>query len=213
MPVTVRDNGFSNRVKMLVAMQPASITVGIHGEEGAETEGDTTVATIANAHEFGLGVPRRSFLRSWAEENAGRNAGILSRALERCARGDATYPQTLHSIGSVFVADCRLRIARGQIGPALSPETVDRKGSSTPLLDTGQLSAAIRYKFEAKADLGATAQKGKGGEQDAKRTASNRKRAEKNRARAAKAKAAKGAAAPPAPAKVRTVRQPRKAKP
>lgn len=146
--MTVKDNGYSARVAFLLAMEPVQMRVGVHGEEGgASHEGGVTVGEIAQAHEYGLGVPRRSFIGSWAAENRGRNLGIIRRSLERVARGETSYPEALHGIGVVFVADCRLRIARGKIAPALSPERIAQKGSTTPLLDTGQLSSSIRYTF------------------------------------------------------------------
>jgi hypothetical protein len=105
-----------------------------------------TVGDLATIHEYGLGVPERSFVRAWADSNQQANEAALKAAAERVVRGSAPSAQVaLDQVGLVFVGSIQARMAGG-IPPGNSPATIARKGSSTPLIDTGQLRASIRHK-------------------------------------------------------------------
>lgn len=134
------------RVK--AAASPRVLTVGVHGEEGgaATQDGKTTVGDVATANEFGLGVPERSFIRAWADENADRHQADLRKIGEAIVKG--TIPSAdvgLEQLGLRFVGEVQARIASG-IPPENAPATVARKGSSTPLINFGQLRSSIRHK-------------------------------------------------------------------
>lgn len=148
--VTTRDLGFHARMVQIRDLARVKMSVGVHADEGGAKhqggEGET-IAEIADAHEFGLGVPRRSFVRSWVDANKERNNRLIYRSLLRVVQGQARYAEALHGLGSVFVADMRLRIARREIVPPLAQATIDRKLATTPLLETGQLSSSIRYSY------------------------------------------------------------------
>lgn len=142
--MTVRDN--RKRTVSIGVDSRHTITVGVHSAEGGAGHGRTTVGEIAMIHEFGLGVPQRSFVRSWVDGNKGRNKAILERAVKSTlGKGTRTPYQAAHWAGSVMASDCAGRIRAGAITPPLSPVTIKRKRSSTPLLDTGALSAGIKY--------------------------------------------------------------------
>lgn len=145
-----RDRGYRAllaRVKR--ASRSRAITVGVHsGEGGAPAAGGGTVADVASIHEFGLGnVPERSFVRSWADAKKSDNQKLLREAAERIVRG-ATVDEALEQVGLVMAASMQKRIQSGEIGPPLEPATIARKGSSTPLIDTGQLVSSITHKVE-----------------------------------------------------------------
>lgn len=141
----------------------AKITVGIHGEEGGEMHGsdtfaedgaierssELTVADIGTIHEFGLGVPERSFIRAWFDEASDENRALLQSRLKLVIAGKLTPEQALERCALKFEAGVRRRI-RARIPPPLAQSTIDRKGSSTPLIDTGQLVSSIRAKAEVK---------------------------------------------------------------
>lgn len=61
------DRGFKSAMRNLKLMS-AGLTVGIHDEDGDKAKitpkGETTstVMDVATAHEYGIGVPERSFL-------------------------------------------------------------------------------------------------------------------------------------------------------
>ena len=143
--VTDRDRGYAALMKRLKA-EKLSLTVGVHEAEGSEPHGDEmTVADLATIHEFGLGhVPERSFLRAWADEQAEEIKKDLGGIGKAVAEGKLTAEQGLERFGSLAVGQIQQRIVAG-IDPPLAEETVKRKGSSTPLVDTGQLKSSITY--------------------------------------------------------------------
>ena len=146
MPVKVKDNGAKKLVKM--SGRRASVKVGVlGGKDEAQHQGtDETVVEIATKHEFGIGVPQRSFIAGWVDD-AGSE---VKEGLERFA-GRVERPEDLHQamerFGLWVVGQMQLRISRG-IAPPNSPVTIERKGSSTPLINTGQLRSSITHEVE-----------------------------------------------------------------
>lgn len=130
-----------------------SLTVGIHGAEGAAAHGETkgeplTVAQVGAFHEFGTSrVPQRSFVRGWFDESQAEIAELLRSQLALAAAGKLTVEQALERVALKCEASMKKRI-RNRIPPPLAPETIARKGSSVPLIDTGQLRNSIRAKAE-----------------------------------------------------------------
>jgi hypothetical protein len=109
-----------------------------------------TIGEIAHKHEFGVGVPERSFLRATFEANKREYQGLLARGLmdELIAsiRARRAYdPQSASAMKRLALrmeGDVKQRIARG-VPPPNAPSTIRRKGSSTPLIDSGMLRQSI----------------------------------------------------------------------
>ncbi len=131
----------------------AKITVGIHGAEGAAAHGEAegqplTVAQVGAFHEFGTSrVPQRSFIRGWFDESQAEIADLRRSQLVLSAAGKLTVEQALERVALKCEASVKRRI-RNRIPPPLAPETIARKGSSVPLISTGQLRNSIRAKAE-----------------------------------------------------------------
>lgn len=145
-----KDRGFRALMRRVRgAARGRAVTVGVHsGEGGAPASGGGTVADVATIHEFGLGnVPERSFVRAWADDKRSDNERLLAKLAESIVRGQNTVDEALEKAGLVMAASMQQRI-RGGIPPSLSPATIARKGSSTPLIDTGQLVSSITHKVE-----------------------------------------------------------------
>jgi hypothetical protein len=128
---------------------PKTVTVGVHEAEGSAAHGDDEVTTldVAAFAEFGTTTqPPRSFIRGWADENEATNRERLRKIGEAIVKGK--LPSTtvgLDRFGVLAVADIQKRIVAG-IEPENAPSTIERKGSSTPLIDKGQLKTAIAHK-------------------------------------------------------------------
>lgn len=124
------------------------VRVGVLEAEGAKQHGadDLTVADVARWAEFGIGQPQRSWLRGTV---AARRAQIEERMrIESRAvlEGKRTQEQALSRLGVFIVGLIQERIAAG-IDPPNAQATIDRKGSSTPLIDTGQLRSSITSQY------------------------------------------------------------------
>lgn len=121
------------------------VKVGLLAKAAEPHEGtDLTVADVGTIHEFGLGVPQRSFIRGWYDESQEENKRIVSVLQKQVLRGEVTQEVALNRFGLKCVGDIQRRIVAG-IEPALAQSTIDKKGSSTPLVDTGQLRASISH--------------------------------------------------------------------
>lgn len=142
--VTSVDKGYNALIGRLEkAARERTLTVGIHEEAGAASSGDTTVADIASINEFGLGVPARSFIGAWAEEREAQHKDDLGKLAQAVVKGSvADIGQGLEQLGEKYVGEVQSRIAGG-ISPPNAPATVARKGSSTPLIDTGVLRSSV----------------------------------------------------------------------
>jgi hypothetical protein len=145
--MTYRDTGWKRfRAMVEKARGQHTITLGIHGDAGGHDSG-MSVVEIAMLHEFGSGhIPQRSFVRAWVEDNREK----IDRAFAAMGKQLTKRPaeQLLEQLGSLFKASMQARISAG-IAPELAKSTSDRKGSTTPLIDTGVLKASINYKVEA----------------------------------------------------------------
>lgn len=122
-----------------------TLTTGVHGEEGGagHTEG-LTVSDIAEANEFGLGVPERSWLRAWFDENEPKLHKAIKAELD--AALDTGKPKrAFKSLAVTIQASIQQRISNG-IDPENAESTIRQKGSSTPLIDEGIFRSAILTK-------------------------------------------------------------------
>lgn len=160
--VKVIDRGLSRIIRQTNKAGRLKIKVGIQGSEAEAVEHDgegITNAQLGAIHEFGTkgislgrsggtsgGIPSRSFIRSTFDRESRQWQGLMVRAAKEIygpTRPDIR--KVLGLMGERAVADIRQTINKG-IPPELMPETIERKGSSKPLIDTGQLKASITYK-------------------------------------------------------------------
>lgn len=150
MAARIRDNrGKLDALKKRVADARLKLTVGLHSEEAGQGAGDLTLGDVGAFHEFGLGNPQRSFVGSWADAQAARSHDDMRKLGVALVKGRVPNARTgLHAIGLVYRGEMQERISAG-IDPPLADSTVARKGSSTPLIDTGQLRAGLRHKVVA----------------------------------------------------------------
>lgn len=107
-----------------------------------------TQVDVATWMEFGAGdVEERSFLRDTINI---KHAEITSRAnkeIGKVAAGKQTAAVAYDRIGADVVGMVQKRIADG-IAPGNDPATIAKKGSSTPLIDSGQLRSAITHEVK-----------------------------------------------------------------
>lgn len=100
---------------------------------------------IAGYHEFGFGVPRRSFIADWYDQNEQQAHKMLRRIAGVHVQGKETLDRSLKRFAAWGVGEIQARIAAG-IAPPLAPSTLRQKGANktTPLINTGQLRSSIR---------------------------------------------------------------------
>jgi len=145
--VKVNDAKWRKIIKQVAEMKRATVRVGIMGDAGDEN--GVSLAEIAAYHEFGTAtIPERSFLRSTfyghAAEGLAKMCAKLSKAI---IEGKMDEPRALGLLGLWAVSEVRKTIRAG-IEPELAPATIAAKGSSLPLVDTGQLINSITWVVE-----------------------------------------------------------------
>lgn len=120
-----------------------SVKVGIPA--GSGDHDGTPLVVIGAVHEFGSGhIPERSFLRVPLRANQDLWSQILRNGLPAVLRNEITSLQLMDQLGSRAAAASQEAISRG-INPPNAPSTIQRKGSSTPLVDTGRLLQSITW--------------------------------------------------------------------
>lgn len=160
--VKVIDHGWEDIKARMDALRGvgAVVSVGVQGAEAAANHQHThlTVAQIATIHEFGkeihqpkmrrtIVIPERSFLRKTVDlyrEAIARRQVLLTQGY---VLGKLELKSSLELLGQYVVGLVKQRIANG-IAPPNRPYTIAKKGSSKPLIDTGQLRNSITYKVE-----------------------------------------------------------------
>lgn len=128
-----------------------TITLGVHSDSAEHTHGTgegTTIGDIATWMEFGTQtVPQRSWCRGWFDERQDFIRATLQTQVQQVMTGKRPIEQAAERIALAFEGDCKARIVR-HIPPPLAPATVKAKGSSTPLIDTGQLIQSVRGRVQ-----------------------------------------------------------------
>ena len=141
-----KDNGANAMIANVLRAHLKSTELRVEildkGDDKAEGSDDLTVADVAMFNEFGLGVPERSFIRAWYDEQLEENKAKFRKLQAAVLRDELTQEQAFKQLGLVFVGDIQRRISNG-IPPANAESTIARKGSSTPLINTGQLRSAV----------------------------------------------------------------------
>jgi hypothetical protein len=131
----------------------ARLSVGIHEAEGSQPDesGEATVLDVAAFNEFGgpdENPPRRSFIADWADENADQNKELLRRSAQAVVKGQLpSMAVALERLGLRFVGDVQQRIRAG-IEPENAESTIERKGSSTPLINQGTLWGSVTHQVQ-----------------------------------------------------------------
>jgi hypothetical protein len=127
-----------------------TVRVGVMGSKASEAKSvrggggsETTVIDVATKHEFGIGVPRRSFIADWADESEAEARRRLRKAADRI-EDQGGLELELNKFGIWAVGQIQARISR-RIPPPLSETRIAQKGSDVPLIDTGQLRSSVTY--------------------------------------------------------------------
>jgi len=136
-------------LKNLEKAKRGYVAVGLPSEEvGGTVYGDgQTVAQVGAQHEYGAGVPRRSFLRTPFDiKKDDLDRGIAKQFEDVFKRGKKAE-QALGLIGTVAVNIVKGAFLTRGYGewPDITEDTKDAKGSSQVLIDTGTLRNSITY--------------------------------------------------------------------
>lgn len=135
-------------IKKAMMEKPTYVDVGLL-ENADPRDSEMDNVAIGTVHEFGsskANIPERSFIRSTVDEKERTYKKLLSKVAGDVIdhKSDGPLKPGLNAVGSKVKSDIRSKI-RGQIPPPNAPSTISKKGSSTPLIDSGQLVQALDH--------------------------------------------------------------------
>ena len=142
---------FDELKRRLVGADKA-VNVGV--PEGPKETDGTPVAMIAAVHEYGSpaqGIPERPFLRVAIQKNRLKYVRLNRINLVKMLRGQMDVEQALGQLGEIAKGDVVTEIRNGNFAP-LKDATIRRKGSSRPLIDTGQMVQSMHWQLGSKND-------------------------------------------------------------
>ena len=109
---------------------------------------------LAAIHEYGApkaGIPERSFIRRTFNEKQKQLKSVVGKLATDVVEREKSVESALDQLGAWGAAQVKNTITRGKgVPPPNAPETVAKKGSSRPLVDTGRLVDAIQWEVEKK---------------------------------------------------------------
>jgi hypothetical protein len=135
--------------KNLEQLSKKHVAVGLPKEKvGGQIYGDgETVFTVGASHEYGVGVPRRSFLRAPFSKNQDAINKTTENQFRAIAEQGVKVEKALNIIGVKARNISAKAFVTGGYGEwkPLSAATIEKKGSSQPLIDTGTLRNSITW--------------------------------------------------------------------
>lgn len=158
-----KDN-VSDIIKTVEKISSTGLNIGVLSKVGGD------LLTIANVHEFGITIkvtpemrnylhatglhlkadtitiPERSFVRSTFDENQNEIVDQVEMWLESLLAGGTTIDEFYNYLGNYCVGLIKEKIINLQ-APPNHPYTKQQKGSSNPLIDSGNLSDSIAYEI------------------------------------------------------------------
>jgi hypothetical protein len=158
MALVVKDTdlGYAKLIRQLKSLGGEGIygKAGVIGEKAAtehEAKGANdeplTNAELALIHEFGApaaAIPERSFIRESFDRSHPKYDENMRKLVGAIFDGKITLERAMGLLSKQVAQDIQAYIREGSgVPPPNAPATIAAKGSSRPLVDTGQLVGAI----------------------------------------------------------------------
>ena len=137
--------------KNLQQFKDSVVKAGILAKDGSQNHSEgITVFQIGMIHEFGVpekNIPRRSFIRVPIENNIKEITKLIENNHKLVSENAMSAKVALDRIG-IKAQNTIKESFRNNDWKPLKRATIKRKGSSRPLIDTGQLIGSISYIVE-----------------------------------------------------------------
>jgi len=145
------DHGYDALKKTVLEWGNPVVAVGILGAAATQTEkGGASLLEVGTWNEFGTEtIPARSFIRATLDQEETAAKDLIVKLTQAVIKGKMTKAQALQLLGVWAQGRVQARIA-SSIPPPNAPSTIRQKGSSTTLINTGQLRSAISYEVRDK---------------------------------------------------------------
>lgn len=113
--------------------------------KASSAESSMTIAQIAVIHEFGApaaGIPARPVMQETNRRSRDKLNALRIKLVREIYRGQITPEQALKQMGVFWEGEIKSTFRRGTFNP-LKAATIKAKGSSQPLIDSGQLRNSV----------------------------------------------------------------------
>ncbi len=141
--------GLERLRKRLADLGDVRLRVGVLSNDQHDPKSPIGLAELAAIHEFGspaANIPERSFIRRTFRERDLELREVVRKVTKGVVKGKLGARRGLDLIGAWLSAEVKKTVTAGpHIPPPLQPETVARKGSDRPLVDTGRLVDAVTW--------------------------------------------------------------------
>lgn len=151
MNIRVQEDNFPQLQQLIEDLTKYRLEIGIFGEDDGSGE---SYVMIANVHEFGviiskatgnIVIPERSFMRSTFDEKERDWAKFMESRLKKVLNFQMTVEQMYDQVGAKAVSDIQKKI-RDLRDPPNAESTIEKKGSSNPLIDSGDMRRRVTWK-------------------------------------------------------------------
>lgn len=143
--IVVKDLGFDSVVKKLKGLRGTTVVVGLMGGAAHVYDDGTTVVSVAAFNEFGTStIPARPFIRSTMDEQRQNIGDLVQKLAGRIADGKIDRDRAARFLGEFAKSKIQKKIVDLR-EPPNAQSTIDSKGSSNPLIDTGAMRQAVTY--------------------------------------------------------------------
>ena len=131
-------------VKTLPQIEKKEVAIGVQADAVDEETGEY-IAVRALYNELGtVHIDARPFISSTSDERRNDWWAKFEQGLNKALYGTSHADAPFELSGLLAQRDITNKI-RDIKTPSLAQSTIDRKGSSNPLIDTGQMRQSIRY--------------------------------------------------------------------
>lgn len=142
-----RNGGVAGLIQRMRDFGKPKVYIGVPAVKNRVHEGGINMATLLAVHCFGVptkGIPQRDPLRPPLINNSDKYVSLMAQGIQN-AIANGTDPKIVYEkIGLVASNDVKEYFVSGSFVP-LKQKTIDKKGSSKPLLDTGELRNSISW--------------------------------------------------------------------
>lgn len=126
------------------------VKVGFPADANIHTKNSDGVSVIEKAvfNHFGTsnGIPERPFLSLAIKENTEKYRAAIKKNAAPILRGDVDETVLLKKLGVVAQGDIQEKITSLRTPPN-ADQTIQRKGSSNPLIDTGEMRQSVTWRL------------------------------------------------------------------
>ena len=151
--MSVKDtNNSAQLLKVLNELFSKKITVGVHGDVGDDIFDRATWNEFGTHYKKGdkkgqVRIPERSFIRAGYDANKNKikkDTEKLTRKVVAMELNPSMAAKLLGDITKGYIQEFAIDLR----DPPNTKETIAAKGSSNPLVDTGQMIGSIDYKIK-----------------------------------------------------------------